>query len=91
MDDTPLSVPYLWLPVLTGHVVHANSPHSFLASSFKLLIGPLVLAALWAVVLPDHDNPWARLVWVSNRIPDTPEGFVAYAKSYWVRINFPSF
>lgn len=53
------------------------------SSSFKLLIGPLVLAALWAVVLPDHDNPWARLVWVSNRIPDTPEGFVAYAKSYW--------
>lgn len=68
---------------------YSNSAHyshgsPFPASSFKLLVPPFLFYVIGLVVFPQWDNIWARLLWISNRLPDTPEGHRAYAKSYWV-------
>ncbi|CAG8670715.1 5900_t:CDS:2, partial [Acaulospora colombiana] len=53
------------------------------SSSFKILIAPIVLYLSWQLVGFTHNNPWERLLFVSNRLPDAPDGTPLYAKSYW--------
>ncbi|CCA67019.1 related to longevity-assurance protein LAG1 [Serendipita indica DSM 11827] len=53
------------------------------SSSFKLLVLPIILYINWALVAPQFNNPWARLLFPSNRLPDSAQGFRQYAKSYW--------
>jgi len=57
------------------------------ASSFRILMIPVTLCIIWALVLPQFDNPWSHLILVSYRLPDTPQGYRAYAKGYWVGIR----
>jgi hypothetical protein len=47
-------------------------------------VTPIILYLGWELVGSKHDNPWARLLFVSNRLADAPDGTPQYAKSYWV-------
>jgi hypothetical protein len=49
-----------------------------------MLVVPIILYLNWQLVGSKHDNPWARLLFVSNRLPDAPDGTPQYGKSYWV-------
>lgn len=84
------------------HFTFSYSPDHVIrpASSFKILGLPILLYTNWAVLAPHRDNPFRRLLWVSNRLPNSSEGFPTYAKSYWVSthafcasliVNIPSF
>ena len=52
-----------------------------------MLAIPIVLYINWAVVASHFENPFAKLLFISNRLPDSQEGLRVYAKSYWVSIN----
>jgi hypothetical protein len=54
------------------------------AASFQLLSVPILLFVNWEIVANQHDNPFRKILWVSNRLPDSPEGHALYAKSNWV-------
>ncbi|KAG8769031.1 hypothetical protein FRC15_004816 [Serendipita sp. 397] len=55
------------------------------SSSIKMLGVPILLRLTWMLVTPHVDNPWDHLLFVSNRLPDSAQGFPMYGKSYWVR------
>jgi hypothetical protein len=54
------------------------------ASSSKILGLPIILAINWSIAAPKYDNFWLKIFTITNRRPDSPEGFPLYAKSYWV-------
>ncbi|KAG8814663.1 hypothetical protein FRC19_001591, partial [Serendipita sp. 401] len=53
------------------------------SSSIKMLGVPILLRLTWMLVTPHVDNPWDHLLFVSNRLPDSAQGFPMYGKSYW--------
>ncbi|PVF94233.1 longevity assurance proteins LAG1/LAC1, partial [Serendipita vermifera] len=53
------------------------------SSSFKILVAPIILYLSWKLLGFTHNNPWERLLFVSNRLPDAPDGTPLYGKSYW--------
>jgi hypothetical protein len=54
------------------------------ATLYKILGLPIVLAIKWAIIFPERENFWLKIFTLTNRLPDSPEGFRLYAKSYWV-------
>ncbi|PVG00552.1 longevity assurance proteins LAG1/LAC1 [Serendipita vermifera] len=53
------------------------------SSSFKLLVGPIIMYLNWELIGSTPDNPLRRLLFVSNRLPNAPDGTPLYGKSYW--------
>jgi len=54
------------------------------ATLYKILGLPVLLAIKWAIIVPERENFWLKIFMLTNRLPDSPEGFRLYAKSYWV-------
>jgi len=77
VDDKSLLVSYPTIPLISDP---AEPP----ASSLQLLALPILLYLNWEFVASRHENPFRRIIWVTNRLPDSPEGHALYAKSYWV-------
>lgn len=78
----------LWYPVRLvlslSIVTLLNDPFS--ASSFKLLMIPIILWANWELLAPfvakGVPNPFAPLIFISHKIPDSPPDDPRYRKGY---------
>jgi acyl-CoA-dependent ceramide synthase len=52
------------------------------ASSFKILIVPIILYVGWKILNPHEDNPFEPFLFISHRVPQSPDADPRYAKGW---------